>query len=346
MKNITMSDIAKEAKVSRPTVSLVLNNSSASWRISEKTRVLVLTTAKRLGYRKNLVARSMVTGKTKVIGFVARNINEEYIGKILEGIITVVQPSGYIVKTLLSGTSVNALDIVNSIIERRPDGIICHGRIANIFKKAALDYNIPIALVDSDSSDNLVTFVNSDDRQGASLATRHLIELGHKKIAHATTADTAFTDLRKQGYLDALNSAGIRKNNSLIVFSNGQEETIVNFIKLFRKQNRPTAVFCATDPIAMYVIRATLQAGLKIPEDVSIVGYANMFMTSCSVPPLTTIEQPFSKMGEIVAESLIKKIEGNITGRICERLETKLILRNSTCVLRKEKNGKSLPCSR
>jgi LacI family transcriptional regulator len=196
-------------------------------------------------------------------------------------------------------------------------------------------FNIPVVLVDGSFPHEWCPRVISDDFTGAKLAVEHLHSLGHRRIAHVTNILTTngFAKMRHDGYRAALREFGLDCGEELTLMIDSKnifEDSFISSVESLCVNGGATAVFCGSDPIAMMVYRAASKAGLKIPEELSVAGYANLDYTAMMTPPLTTVAQPFVEMGSRAAEKLIMLIE---SGEECsgdEFLPVKLVVREST----------------
>lgn len=335
---VTMKDIAKAAKVSRPTVSLVLNGHSTQIRISNETKKLVEETAERLGYRRNEIARSMVTGKTNCIGYVDSDIVSEYSSRMLSGIIQECNAENYFVKIFPYYEKAYFEDAVKRIIEQRPAGLICRSlseEMLECLRKEALTLGIPIAVTGSSFPHAWGIRIVTDDEEGAALATKHLIGQGHERIAHVSlSGKRGFAELRKVGFLKTMSNSHLQVSPDYMVLLKNINESEKLIGKLFDLPEAPTAIFCATDDIAAIAIRAAMKKGLKVPGDVSIAGFADMRISTLTAPPLTTVSEPFDEIGKIAAAELIREIERPnkryFSKNMEKKIDLKLIIRNST----------------
>ena len=332
--------IATEAGVSQPVVSQVLNGLGDTKKISKKTQEKVLLTAKKMNYRRNAIAQSMKTGKTNVIGLIGGWCSS-YSMEIIKGINNTVLKNNYLIKLLSAENTEEIKNAARQCVEQRLAGVICRSLTeANleILRTELVPNNIPIVLVDSSFSHDWCSRVISDDFEGAKLATEYLLKLGHRKIGHITNSLTlGFAKIRYDGYLETMkNTDGfdVEKNVYKITddgyeVSNLFREEITNFINRFK----PTAVFCGSDPIAMKVTLVASELGLKIPEDLSIIGYAGLEYSAISNPPLTTIAQKFEKMGQKASEILLSEIKKKSPIKEI-KLPVELIIRNSVQVIK------------
>jgi DNA-binding LacI/PurR family transcriptional regulator len=337
---VTMKDIAGEAGVSQATVSLVLNNRDSEIKISNSTRELVLKTASRLGFRKNQLACEMATGKSLSLAYFVNNISREFASGILAGASAEADRRGYSVKLF---TAVNEKDFtraINRIIEQRIAGVITRGFSPDYFEVLRNEFQkagIPVASNQYSSADNMV-FVDVNDKHGAYDAVCYLVNQGHGRIAHLTNKiNEGYVIEREKGYVQAMTESGLNIPESYI-YRNDDIGVIESYaFSLFSscKGERPTAFFCASDYIAMSVIRAIRKAGLRVPEDVSVIGFGNLLMGQFSDPPMTTVEQSYEKTGEILCRLLVDKIhDKNSKNNFEKMIRPSLIIRKSVAQCR------------
>jgi DNA-binding LacI/PurR family transcriptional regulator len=339
---VTMKDVAQEAGVSRPTVSLVLNGRDSAVRISAATREHILKAADKLGYRRNELATSVKTGKTNVIGFVG-GINEEYVMKIINGINSELAANSYLLKMMSTEWGqVDVSPLARQCVERMVSGVICRSLTEEqleIMRQELEPRNIPVVLVDSSFSHDWCPRIVSDDHAGEIMAVRHLYELGHRRIGHITAREqSGFVTLRKAGFEQGMEECGLDCSEENFVYIDKLEEVTADTIGCFEKlvwSFKPTAVVCSSDPIAMKFLQWAYNQKIKIPDDISVVGFANLALTQYAAPALTTIAQPFNQMGQQAARKVLGMIKNEATGDD-EALSVKLIRRESTATASKE----------
>ena len=331
---VTMKDVAREAGVSRPTVSMILNGRDTKVRISKATKKQVLNISEKLGYRRNAIALSMKTGKTNVIGVIG-GLYCSYSMEIINGISDILSQHNYIIKLLPTETLEEAKTAVRQCVEQRLAGVICRSfsdEGLDILRSELEPRKVPVVLVDGSSSHNWCFRVTSDDFEGAKQATEHLLKLGHRKIAHIKGRSVkGYSQIRCNGYIQMMADWGIEVQENDICSINAKHEiSDLQYQKIrdFLKQQKPTAVFCSTDPLAMKLIAATISE-IKIPQDLSVVGFADLDFSVLAAPALTTVKQPFRDMGRKAAEILLSEIKHKSTAREF-KLPTKLIIRKST----------------
>ena len=337
---VTMKTVAETAGVSRATVSYVLNgrHHEKGLNINPETVTKVEETAIKLGYRRNELARSVRTGKTNVFGFIG-SLGTSYVMDIISGITTTCAANNYLLKIFPLEEHADIETIAKQCIEQRLSGVICRSLTEHqldVLHQELQNFDMPIVLVDSSFSHNWCSRVISDDINGGKIAVEHLLELGHRRIANVSNPlDNAFSVMRNSGYCRAMSNAGIAKDDRLVCIVPQFYEITEYFSETIRQlliEQQPSAILCNSDPIAMKVIQVANSIGLRIPEDLSVIGYAGLNYTVLATPPLTTVKQPFIDMGEKAAQILISEVT-QATQVQEVRLPVELIVRKSTAVV-------------
>ncbi len=346
-KRITSKDIAELAGVSRTTVSFVLNN-APGMRIPEETRQRVLAAARQLNYHPDAAARSMVSGRTNVIGFAVRQSADQafadhFLPQVLHGLAQRAGALGY--RTLFEPIPPDSQTgaYTKLIRERHVDGIVLSGprlddeELLHIHTEGA-----PIVLMGQLPNTD-IPFVDVDNVGGAARATEHLIGLGHCRIALITNAPLVYTASadRRAGYRQALEAHGLTYDEALVRYGDfsphGGEKAMIELLAL---QPRPTAVFVASDTVALGVLQAIRRHNLRVPQDMALVGFDDIPLVGFIDPPLTTIRLPAYDLGWSAADKLIRIITGESGTERDSRnsretresnvlLETELIIRES-----------------
>lgn len=313
-KRINMKDIAKEANVSVATVSYVLNKRKDQT-IADATKKRVEDAVKKLGYVPNLAAKALVANKSYLIGVVIPQtepgkefmFSNPFYGDLLSSIEFNARINGYHV--LISGT-----DIDQSYLEiakkRSLDGIIIVGVHPDEYFNSLKNSSIPIVLIDSYCKDSSFKSISIKDRESAKIATKYLIDKGHKKIGFASgiISDNGVTFERYLGYKDALIEEGLTVDESLIYSGTVSQEYGKELaVKIANSDNKPTAIFSSADIIAFGLINGLKNSNLRIPEDISIIGFDDTWIASACDPQLTTIKQDVLKKGEKAIELLLNE---------------------------------------
>ena len=335
-KRSTAQDVAELAGVSRTTVSFVLN-SVPGVRISDETRQRVLNAARQLQYHPDATARRMVTGRTNVIGFVIRQSPDQafadyFLPQVLSGLSRAVSAQNYhiLIEPIPPEDQTGAY--TRLIRERHVDGIVLSGprfddqELLRIHAEGA-----PVVLMGQLPNTDL-PFVDVDNVGGAETATRHLIALGHRRIALITNADPDYTASvdRLAGYRRALEAADIPYDESLVRYgdftSRGGATAMTSLLRL---KPPPTGVFVASDTGALGALQAIRNNGLRVPEDLAMVGFDDAPPSEFIEPPLTTIRLPAYGLGWAAADMLMRLVVGEQIRQPAVILETELIVRKS-----------------
>lgn len=335
---ISMADIAEEAQVSRTTVSLVLNDRHIKGvNISENTRHRIKEIAVRRGYRQNALASSMAKGRSRLIGCLRLDLSEEvalYLGQIMTAAVKTATEQDYSLKLLSSELTVDQL--VEECFGYRMSGVIIRSRDRKTFDQLHQQlgkYQIPVVLVDTDFDRPGVTSVNSDDTDGMKQAVAHLVELGHRRLEYISIEDfNPFTVVRKKGFLAAAQEFGLPVGEESCHSTDTSElrppyeRTEELAMQLLASAERPTAIVCNSDEIAMLVLRAAWRSGIKVPEDLSVVGFGNLPLGGFACPALTSLDRPYGLIGNTAIEQLIN----HPTECRSIRLPVELVIRQSS----------------
>lgn len=324
----SIKDIARIADVSHSTVSRALQNSPlVKQKTAEKIRKIALET----GYRPSAVARGLVTRKTRTIGLVVTTIADPFTGEVVSGIYQSASERGYSVFLADSGADPEREQrVVQSFAEQRVDGIlVTSSRVGNLYLPLLSEMRVPILLVNDQHPGAFVHSVMIKNFAGMCLAANHLIGLGHTRIAYIGDNSGYQADKeRLGGFRAAHEAAGLPLIEELIVRGDGKPaQGMLAMEKLLPE--RPTAVCCYNDRTALGALRAIHARGLRVPADISVVGFDDIFLAPYTEPPLTTIRQPMRKMGLLAMESLARLMSG-VETEIRIEIEPELVLREST----------------
>lgn len=336
-KRATARDVAEKAGVSRTTVSFVLND-VAGIRISEETRRAVLQAAADLGYHPDATARRMVSGRTRILGFVLHQRPDQayvdhFVPTVLNGFAQAASEQGY--KVLFEtippgegGASFTAL-----LQERHVDGIALSGPRSDDDDLLRLQAaGAPIVLL-GQLPGSALSFVDVDNRGGAALATQHLLELGHRRIGLITNADPIYTASadRLAGYRQALEAAGLPFNPREVAYGNFTPQSGGEAMTtLLATAPDLTAVFVASDTVALGALAALRRSGRTVPADMALVGFDDVPMAEYLDPPLTTVRLPAYGLGWGAGELLTRQLAGEEIRQPHLLLETELIVRESS----------------
>jgi LacI family transcriptional regulator len=308
---ITLSDIAKDLNVSAVTVSKALRNKG---RISVRTRNRVLQRAKELDYRPNLVARSLVTRRTFTIGLLLPDFTHPFFAEIAKAVAETVRPRGYhvIISYFEEDAELERIE-ADSLLSRKVDGLILASSQSperlDLFEQLRVR-KLPFILIDRPIDGVRASFVGVDNDAIGKLATTHLIEQGCRRIAHLRGPNIGLATKRLNGYVASLKKHKLKALPGYIVNAGFQDLTGYQAMqKLLERTPIPDGVFCYNDPVAIGAMRALLEAGLNVPNDVAVVGAGNVHYSDALAVPLTTIDQKTSQIGARAAQLLLEQIE-------------------------------------
>jgi LacI family transcriptional regulator len=334
-----MNDIAERAVVSQTTVSFVLNGRVSGANISDETRDRVLKAAHELGYQRNLLARAVVTGKSRILSVLTAPGSGENQARILTGAHEAANQNDYLLKVQYLPSRVIDEATIVRCLEWRLAGAMIVGLEESIQDElyARLSaWGIFLTTVDNARCYEHSLHVTSDDFAGIGQVVEHLSGLGHRRIAFLGGRPSPISLERERAFRAHLSERDLPIVESWIRHSSWGNIPIIEETAaalLDSPEGRPTALVCASDKSAMVVLRLARARGLRLPDDLSVTGYTNSTLSEVSDPPLTTVEQPFHEMGFAAATHLMKRVEGTET---VERysapllIPNRLIIRSST----------------
>jgi DNA-binding LacI/PurR family transcriptional regulator len=301
----TMEDVAQRAGVSRALVSLVLNDSP---KVSERRRQAVLTACAELGYRRNAAARQLASRRNGTIGVMLNDMHNPFFAEIYDGIETMADAAGrQLLFTNGSRRPERERRAIDSMIEHRVEGMILVSPRLPVAVVAAASRIAPVVVVGRVVRGPHIDSVANDEHVGARAVVAHLIELGHRAIVHVHGGAGAGAHDRCRGYEQAMTAYGLTPDVVPGDFTEAAGAAAA--LVLLARRVRPTAVFAANDLVAAGVLDAFEAAGLRVPDDVSIVGYDNNFLARMQHVALTTIDQSTNEMGRIAFELLARRID-------------------------------------
>lgn len=332
-KQVTIVDIAKELNISPSTVSRALKNHPD---ISKKTVKLVQECAKRLNYQPNIMALNLRLGKNNTIAVIVPEIVHYFFSSIVKGVEEVAFDEGFNVMLFRSKESYEReLKITNPLINARVAGVL-----ASLSKETdkyehfqkILDNNIQLVFYDRICIGIITDRVVVDDYAGAMTAVEHLIHTGCKRIAfYSSPTHLEISKNRRNGYLDALRKHKLPVEKELMFVCDTREQAMELTPKVLAMDNPPDAFFAINDHTATGILYAIKQAGLRVPEDISICGFSGGDLALACDPMLTTVEQHGYEVGKTAAKLLIDKIKGVTHGQFTNRIvKTKLMVRGTT----------------
>jgi DNA-binding LacI/PurR family transcriptional regulator len=327
---VTLKAVAQHLGLTPGTVSAVLNNSKAAHSIPEKTRKRIVAAARELNYQPNFLARSLRVQRTYTVGVIVEEIGDAYGGAIVDGMETYLRDNNFFFLTVAHRHDPKLLQTYSQLLASRGvEGLIT---IDTIIDEVP---NLPTVAVAGHGKVENVTNIVLDHRRAAELGLRHLKELGHERIAflrgQPKSSDSA---TRWEAIQEVAREFDIHIRPELVLQLEGMESTPelgYPYGKALIARNVPfTALFAYNDISAIGAMRAFQEAGLRIPEDVSVVGFDDISIAAFSIPPLTTVRQPLQKMGRIAAQTLLDRIEDRAAFIPEIAVEPELIARKST----------------
>lgn len=330
----TIYDVAKKAGVSIATVSKVMNNQP----VRKKTREKVLEAMEELDYKPNILASALMGKRTSTIGFLLPNIANPFVAEMARRVEDRAHEKGY--NLVICSTDFDrekeAL-YVSLLNQKSVDGFILAGDFKNEdVLKSLLEEHIPVVLLAASHPSLLVNSVRVDDFIGGYEVASHLISLGHKKIA-VIGEDATSSKERIRGFKQALQENEMNLRDEMVVIGgSSSEDAELSAAKLLADPEPPTAIFACNDILSMGAILAARGRDIRIPDDLSIVGFDNTLLSMNSDPPLTTVEQPVQDMCSQAVDLLIEEIEGKSKTKQRIIMMPRLIIRNSTSEYRAE----------
>ncbi len=308
---VKLHEVAQLAGVSPSTVSRILNGTAV---VSELKRKAVEDAVSRLGFVPNPVARGLAGGRTLSIGVITQAIDSPFYGTALRGIEDELDPAGYNPLFMSGRWDASAEARCVSVLRaRRVDGIIVlTGRLTDHALKTCAR-SVPVVVTGRSLKAPGLFSLNFDNFEGARLATQHLIELGHRHIAYIT-GDALHPDAieRQRGYRAALEAAGIGYDSSLVVAGEFHERSGMLAVNhLFETRRRFTAIFAANDQMACGVTLGLQRRGLRVPDDVSLVGFDDLPTSEYAMPPLSSVRQPAYEIGRLAAAAMLQLLAGD-----------------------------------
>lgn len=328
---VTVYDVAATAGVSIATVSRALNDRG---RISAETRAHVLEVATNLGYQPNDLARSLVGVATKTIALLLPDITNPYFPELVKGVQTVADEYGHLLLLCHDADDEKkALADIAALRRKQVDGIMLPSGTLSGSRLAAAVQGLPVVLLDRTIRGVRAAYISVDNRAGARRAVRHLLDLGHTRIAHVSGPTGIISARqRKAGWVDAMRAAG--QEPALLECGNFLEDGGYTAGRALLARNTGfTAVFAANDLTAIGLLSAFAEAGLRVPQDVSVVGFDGLQLTSYLTPKLTTVAQPISEIGRTATRLLLQQISGELADAPRSViLPTELLVRDSSGV--------------
>jgi DNA-binding LacI/PurR family transcriptional regulator len=329
----TIIEVAERAGVSKSLVSLALRGAP---NVSESSRAAILRAAAELGYRPNAVARSLVSRRSFVLGVMVSDLSNPFFTQVVEGIEEAALEADY--RALINTgrrQSARESEALDTLLELRTDGLILAGTVISDAEVEAAGRAVPTVLATRTIRSAIVDNVTNDDRVGAVMAVEHLVNYGHRRIAHVTGGRGAGARRRRLGYSDAMKAHGLGSEIMLEEGAYTEAGGSEGAARLLARRPRPTAIFAPNDLAALGALHAIESAGLRVPEDVSLVGYDDIALAGYKHIDLTTIHQPQREMGRKAVELLLERIDGSRTRARRIVIKPELVVRATTGPVRR-----------
>lgn len=334
---VTVKDIARKAGVSHSTVSRALHGHPL---ISEDTKQRIQQMAIELGYLPSAAARTLKTNRSHVLGVVLSNIDDPFFSEILQGIEEIIQSSGYSLFIAAAHRDPGReREIVQAMVEHRVDGvIICSTSFSEERSRQFLQFGVPIVVVNNQAVEDFRYSIYHDDIDGSRQVTRHLLELGHRRIAYIGNSASGRSTLdRWTGFRQEMETAGLAFPVKYVYEATGgsTEDGVTAAGYFLSLSERPTALVCYNDMMAVGVMKGLQQAGIRVPNDISITGFDNIIFSAYTNPPLTTLDQPKRFIGAEAARLFLELLDTPLNQRSSTHknvriLKGRLLIREST----------------
>ena len=323
---VTINDIAKIANVSASTVSRVLNGKG---RISEAKKKEILKIADELSYVPNYHAKCMIKENVFTIGFIAPDITNPFFAEVTKGIESALLNKALLILADSFRDFRREKEMAEMFKENGVKGIIFgNSRIEDDFVEYISKF-LPVVIFDKEYKSNKIASVLLDNRYGAFMATKHLLNNGCQKVVHFGGTDELLVSVqRAEGYKEAMKQAGL--DSEILEVGYDEKKGYEKMKEMLEKSERMDGVFCVNDLVALGVIRALKEKGVRIPQDVAIVGFDDTNLCNYVSPPLTSIRQSAEEMGKVAAKILMELINGSSTIRRYVFSPT-LVVRQSSC---------------
>ncbi|HHF3167213.1 TPA: substrate-binding domain-containing protein [Vibrio diabolicus] len=333
----TMKDIAKLAGVSTSTVSHVINKTRF---VSEEISERVNNAAKELNYyAPSALARSLKVNRTKTIGMLVTTSTNPFFGEVVKGVERSCYQKGYsLILCNTEGDNERMRQSINTLLQKRVDGLILmcsslEGERIDVFERYP---DIPVVVMDWGPMLFTSDKIQDNSLRGGYLAAKYLIDCGHTEIGCITGPLIKHqAQMRYEGYKRAMNEAGLEFNANWIIESDFEcEGGYQAFMKMAQRGTLPSSIFVSNDMMAMGVINATNELNIKVPEQISIIGYDDIHIAKFMSPSLTTIHQPKYRLGQAAVETLVRKLDDKSTEAQVVQLEPTLVERKSVKILK------------
>ena len=342
-KEVTIKDVAQLAGVSPSTVSKVMNGSG---RISEATKARVELAIRKINFRPNSIARSLRKSSTLSIGMInnARSSKNTFVLQLMMAVEEAARREGFSVFMCNSRASqAREASYTEELIAKQVDGIIF---LDNVVRERALPSaernGIPLVFLNEYAAQSKYPSVIPDDQQGGYLATKHLLDLGHRRVGHISgRSKHEASQARLQGYRDALEEVGLPFDPTLVQGQDTWDESggFESTLRFLALSQPPTALFCASDTLAFGALDALRERGLRVPEELAVIGFDDSLAAAQKRPPLSSVALSFDEMGKLAMDLLLTAIrEGEAEAKV-HRVPCPLVIRQSCGASLEQKGG-------
>ncbi len=335
--NPTVKQIADALGYAKSTVSMALRDNPT---VNEKTRRKIQQAAKEMNYQPNALAQAIFTGKAKVIGFATQSVASEYLSMFMDGLSLQADAMGYMIKIIRTKWQFDAKALASQCQAQCLSGLICaesHEQSMRDLAQITSQLNLPVSHLGGPPELPGLISIRCDDQTGILQAIEHLHQLGHRNIGYiGGNPHSISTHVREAAFRQAMKKVGLKVYAKNIACGEYEiKPTIDATHQLLSGKNRPSALFCANDHMAMTAIRAARAMGINTPIDLSVIGCSNLNMAEFCDPPLTSIAQPQSEMGKLAVERIVNVIQSMEQNRSVAvgnetPLPTRLVIREST----------------
>ncbi len=339
----TIHDLAADLKISATTVWRALQGRG---RISEKTRERVLAHAKAMNFVPSLVAQNLSHGRTNTLGVIVPIVGHPVFSALIEEIEAVAFERGYNIMLCDARLDLTReAEYARMLLRRRVEGVVVipfstDARDLDAHLVELQKHHVPVVLLEHELPTNRFPKVVADNFAASYDMTRHLIKLGHKRIAfafHPFHESDLVARERHDGFTRAMADSGLARKATLLLEASRFEKQVLHYDReviaaCFGRSDRPTALFAPMDALAIRVLETFRELGLRVPQDVAVAGFDNVEFSEFTQPPLTTVQQPTAEMGRLAAELLFDRIEkkdGRRAPAVCKRLPCRLVIRES-----------------
>jgi LacI family transcriptional regulator len=328
----TIRAVAQRAGVSTATVSRVLNDAPY---VRPETRSRVMEAIAGLDFRPNVIAQSLTTGRSQVIGVIVADLEIPFFTTIASAIQTRAHRKGLL--TLVANSDEDPAqedELIRAYLSRGVDGIVIAPAVGGSIALREAARRIPVVLIDRDVEGLAADVVLADNHGAAAKAAGYLLDLGHRRIAYATDApDKTSNRERLAGFHDAFTDVGLTSDPDLVWVTDYHTSGAERALRQLIARHRPTALLCSEGSITLGALRAIQGMGLNIPDDLSLIGFDQLDWSSATRPPLTVVEQQARRMGAVAADLLLRRLNRRVAGKVLHartpRIETHFVVRGS-----------------